>query len=286
MVGKDRFKDINSVLNKRLEEKKVLVVAHRGSWGGNIVNNTIPAYLTALKQGADIFECDLIESTDGVLYTFHDGTEPWNFGINENIKRFSSEEIDTFIIRNSDMQFSDYHVEKFEDVLKFFCHGELFNIDRAESILPSVAKVLEKYPDSIKQAIIKTSPSEKNLEFFENYPMKFMYIPIVKTVEEAKKVLSYQNINLVGMELLAKTQDDEWFKEENLKWLKEQGIFCWLNSIRLGGPKKWDLYGGLDDDRAIMGDPEDVWGVMIDKGAEVIQTDWPAILSSFRDNRK
>ena len=25
---------------------------------------------------------------------------------------------------------------------------------------------------------------------------------------------------------------------------------------------------------------------LLDKGAEVIQTDWPAILSSFRDNRK
>ena len=40
-------------------EKRMLLVAHRGSWGGNIPCNTIPAYETALAQGADMIEIDV-----------------------------------------------------------------------------------------------------------------------------------------------------------------------------------------------------------------------------------
>ena len=36
MVGQERFKEINSLLNKRLEEKKVLIAVHRGCGCGNI----------------------------------------------------------------------------------------------------------------------------------------------------------------------------------------------------------------------------------------------------------
>ena len=35
-----------------------IIVAHRGVAGGNIPCNTIPAYETALKQGADMIETD------------------------------------------------------------------------------------------------------------------------------------------------------------------------------------------------------------------------------------
>jgi len=40
----------------------------------------------------------------------------------------------------------------------------------------------------------------------------------------------------------------------------------------------------LDDSKAILGDPEGNWEKMIDKGINVIQTDWPALLSRFREN--
>lgn len=285
MIGKERFKEINQLLNKRLEEKKVLIAAHRGSWAGNIANNTIPAYIACLKMGADMFECDLMESNDGVIYAFHDGTEERNLGFNENLKRFSSEEIDKMELINCDQLLSNYHVEKFETILNYFQNGELFNIDRAWDILPSVAKMLEKHPCSIQQAIIKTTADEKYLEFFENYPTKFMYMAVVTNMNEVKKVLSYKNINLVGMEIIANTEEDELFQDETIKWIREQGIFCWVNAIRLAGARRWDLFAGLDDDRAIIEDPEASWGRIMDKGAEVIQTDWPAILSAFRNQR-
>ena len=40
MVGKEKFKEINRLLNQKLEEKKVLIAVHRGCGCGNIIENT------------------------------------------------------------------------------------------------------------------------------------------------------------------------------------------------------------------------------------------------------
>ena len=286
MVGQERFKEINSLLNKRLEEKKVLIAVHRGCGCGNIIENTIPAYIAALQMNADMFECDLIASTDGIVYAFHDGYEMRLLRKRRNIKTYSSKEIDSFEYRNIIEEPANYHVEKFEAVLQHFNNGELFNIDRAWDILPLVVKLLEKYPHAVKQAIVKTPIKKEYLEFLENCPTKVMYMPIANNMEDIKKVLSYKNINTVGIEMIAKKAEDELFQDENIQWVKEQGLYCWVNAITLGGTKEYDLFGGLDDDAAIKADPEKSWGNLIDKGIDVMQTDWPSIMSAFRDNRK
>lgn len=286
MIGHEKYKEINSLLNQRLEDKKVLIAVHRGSGHGNIVENTIPAYMAALQMKADMFECDLIESTDGVLYAFHDGNEMRLFKKDRNIKTYSSKEIDSFEYLNPIGEPANYHVEKFEDILQYFKHDELFNIDRAWDILPQVVKMLEKYPYAIKQAIIKTPVKKNFLEFFENCSTKVMYMPIAYSMDDIKTALSYKNINTVGVEMIAKNVEDELFQDKNIQWVKEQGLYCWVNAITLGGYKEYDLFGGLDDDTAIKEDPEKSWGELIDKEINVIQTDWPGILSTYRDNRK
>lgn len=58
------------------ENENILIAAHRGVSGGNIPCNTLAAFDVALRQGADIIECDIAKSTDGKVFVFHPGTEP------------------------------------------------------------------------------------------------------------------------------------------------------------------------------------------------------------------
>ena len=58
MFGRQEYREINGNLNRQLEEKQVLIAVHRGTWGGNVIQNTIQAYRIALDMGGDIFECD------------------------------------------------------------------------------------------------------------------------------------------------------------------------------------------------------------------------------------
>ena len=48
-------------------------VAHRGLWGGNIVENSLTAYKAAADNGYPI-EIDLFLTTDGEIVCFHDDT--------------------------------------------------------------------------------------------------------------------------------------------------------------------------------------------------------------------
>ena len=138
MVGKKEYAQINELLNARLDAKKVLIAVHRGAWGGNIIEGTVPSLELALKMGADMFECDLSKSTDGVIYAFHDTQEPRLLKTEQNVKTMTSAEIDALEFYNSIDEPSGKHVQRFEEVVKYFTHGELFNIDRSWSILAEI----------------------------------------------------------------------------------------------------------------------------------------------------
>lgn len=283
MFGKKEFREINILLNKKFEEKKALVAVHRGAWGGNIIENTTPSYKLALNMGGDIFEVDLICSTDGILYAYHDGGEERNLGCKDNIKTMSSSTINNLVYKNCIGLNSNIKVETFESILKNFTNGELFNIDRAWDILPQVVNMVKKYPNSIKQIILKTYAKDKYLKFLNKCEQKFMYMPIVYNMEEVKNVLSYNNINTVGMEIIAKTKDEPLFKNENIEYIKNKNLFIWVNAISLSGLPSEYLFGGLDDNVALIENEDKSWGKMFDKGANILQTDWPLQCSRYRD---
>ena len=282
MFGRQEYREINGNLNRQLEEKQVLIAVHRGTWGGNVIQNTIQAYRIALDMGGDIFECDAALSADGVFYAFHDGTEPINLGREENLTTLPSQEIDRLVCINSAYGPSGVHVEKLEDVLQAFTHGELFNIDRAWEHLPQLDALLARYPHVLGQALVKTPVREEYLEFFRRCPRKYMYMAIVRTEEEVRQALGYPGVNLVGMEFQASTPQDSLYQDEAIRSAQEAGVFVWANAIKLWPTEVGILFAGLDDDAALAGDPDGSWGEMMRKGVRVIQTDWPWQLSRYR----
>lgn len=280
MVGQERFSGINIRLTEELAKKKVLIVVHRGSNGGSVIENTIPAYVASYLEGADLFECDIVSSTDGVLYTCHDGFEKKLFGEKNNIRDMTSSQIDALLYHNWLGNVTPCHVQRFEEVLNHFRNGELFNIDRAWNDLERLDSLMRKYPHAIQQAIIKTPVEESYLEFFRNCSAKYMYMPICSTMEEVRLVLKETEINMVGVEMLFQSTDSEMFDRENIQWLKEQGLLAWANAIDMGS--KHNLSAGHTDTRAISEAPDVSWGKLMERGYNVIQTDWPSLLSKYR----
>ncbi len=282
MIGKACYREINRLLEEQLDKKNVLIAVHRGTWGGNIIENTIPAYKMALSMGADLFECDVAMSTDGIIYTFHDGGEPRLLGEMKNIRTISSEEIDKQIYKNSIGEPSGVSVGRLEEVFTSFTHHELFNIDRGWDFLPQIDALMCQYPKTIRQAIIKTPVKDCYLEFFQNCPTKYMYMPIAYSMEDVKKALAWPDINIVGVELIARTKEEELFQKENIDWIKEQDLYVWVNAITLSNEKKHVLFGGLNDDTALLDNPNHSWGKLFEMGVNVIQTDWPVQLQAYR----
>lgn len=286
MIGKECYQKNNLLLNRALEEKKNLIAVHRGAWGGNIVENTVPAIQLALRLGGDMAECDLSISTDGEVYLFHDGHEQRLLGVNKNIMTLSSAEIDALTYRNSLNCSSGLHPVRLTQMLSALNHGELINIDRAwRGNLKKTLDVMRAYPHMQQQALFKTPVKDEYLKIMGECPEKYMYMAIAYSMDDVRKALSYPDVNMVGVEMIARSNEDELFRQEAIDQIHAQGLFTWVNTLVLSDQAKHILYGDITDDRAVLESPEANWGVLMDRGIDIIQTDWPVFLKEYRDRR-
>lgn len=285
--GQKRYEEINGLLNAKFDEKQVLICAHRGSWHGNVIQNTTLAYKAALMQGADIVETDTTRSWDGEVFSIHDGVEPRLFGWTRNSTRMTAEQIAGFTPFNALGEPSSHHVQRLEEVFEFLRNGQLLNIDRSWRAGGQVVPLLDKHPHMLRQAILKAPLDHPEvLAQLENHPAKYMFMPICYSIADIEKALEYKHINTVGVELIAFTPEDELYSDEAIRFVHSKGLFCWVNALTLTDvdPRK-ALYGDLDDDISIMESPARGWGRLMDKGIDVIQTDWPALVKNLRLER-
>lgn len=282
MVGKKEYSNTNHLLQQKLDEKGVLIAVHRGSSGGNIIENTIPAFQVALQHVGDVLEIDVVKSTDGKLYTFHDGQERKLLFRTENVKTMNAKEIESFYYYNSNCLKTNHKIELLEDVLSFFKGDVLMNIDRGWEIWPELLQTLDQY-DMADQILLKGPVKHQYLQFLDAYPTKYMFMPIVQSLEQIDTVLQYQHLNLVGMELIADSESHPLFQDEIIEKLHSMNLFVWANAIKLDD--RMVLFGGLDDDSSLLQGPDKGWGRLISKKIDIIQTDWPSFLAAYLNKK-
>ena len=269
--------NITKLLREKINERKVLIAVHRGSSGGNIIENTIKSFEIALKYGGDMIEVDAVKSTDGGLYTVHQGQEERLFFSKNNVETLNSHEINLLDYRNGNSFKVNQRVEKLEEVFKYFKGNTLINLDRAWDFWEDVFELLHKY-DMFDQVILKSPVQETYLDVLEKYDVPVMYIPIVKTKAELDQVLE-RDINTVGAEIIIESESSDFHNKEYIKELKEKNLLVWLNAIRLNDTTTLTL--GYDDDAALLESEDLGWGKIVEMGADIIQTDWPLHLSCY-----
>ena len=278
-----RYAQINTPLSQKLTQKKCLIAAHRGSWGGNIAQNTVGAYKAALQMGADIVETDVTATTDGVLYSFHDGNEQRVFGVEKSIRQMDSKEVESYHPINTCNELTAARINRLTEVLDFLSHGELLNIDRAWNIIPQLLEVLDRYPNAKYQVVIKAPLKAKAAyEYLNAHPVKYMFMPICYSFEDVEAALSYPDLNVVGCEIIAFDEQMELFSDESIQRIHDRNLFVWVNAVTLGDVGVRPLYAKLDDDVSVLEDPSLGWGKLFEKKIDVMQTDWPALLYQYR----
>lgn len=272
----------NEPIRKLIERNRVLIAAHRGTCGGNVVQNTSLSYKNALLHGADMIEVDAAMTTDGVFYAFHNGEEKIEFGITKDIRTMSSQEVDVLYTLNSLSHKTRQKAERLEDVLERFRGKCLINIDRSWFYWKEIIMLLNS-KGMKDQILLKSGVTEDLLKELEAIGDGIMYMPIMKTMEEWELVKAH-DINVAAAELIFEDLNSPFVQPGFLKELHSLGIAPWVNVITLDDDVI--LSGGLDDNHAIRDGFEENWGRLIDMGFEILQTDWPALLKGFVTNRK
>lgn len=265
---------------EKVNENVFLIMVHRGFWGGNIIENSVESSKLAFRAGADIVEVDVCQTSDKKYYLFHDGNEPKLLSRSENFKKISSMEIDTSEVYNSIGNKSGYKINTLSQFLDWLPNNKLANLDRSWEYWNDVDffKILAK--SGKREQLVLKSPAEKEyLDNFSKHGTTLSYIPIVKSKEEVDLVLSYKNINTIGLELVITDLQSNLLDPAWLEQNRKKGLFTIANSENLGS--EFNLFGGLNDDVALL-DSND-WTKFVQLGIDVIQTDWPNFLFQYRE---
>lgn len=259
-------------------KEKILVVAHRGSAGGNIPCNTIAAYENALRQGADMIEVDLEMTADGHLVIFHPGMEPAHLKSERHIPEMTLEEVRELRYVNCDRVPTQFGVEMFDDVLETFRNRCFINVDKFWGHPAEIAKAIRRHGMS-EQMLVKSAPSDDVVKVLSETAPEIAYMPIIRGIDGTHEKLMESNIRYIGCEILFFEDSEPQVSPDFIAHLHRDGKLAWGNSIIYNCKKQ--IAAGHSDDTAICGDPENSWGWLADHGFDVIQTDWPILLINY-----
>jgi len=249
----------------------VQIVAHRGAAGSNIPCNTIPAFDIALKGGASILEMDLFKSTDGKIFIFHTGKEPYQLNKNIDLTKLDSEEIKKLRLINVDFNPTQWGINSFDDVLEHFKGRCILNLDRIGDCIPDVIKAVKRH-NMKEQILLKHAPIPSVLKIIEDVAPDYMFMPIYMEEDNASEIIEKMNINYIGAELVFKTEESTVIQPEYIESMKKRGKTLWGNAVLYN--YKIPLSAGHTDDVSMIDDPDKGWGWLVDHGFDIIQTDW------------
>ena len=271
-----------NTLATAVQEKGVLVAAHRGVASGNIPCNTLAAFEAALRQGADILETDVILSDEGELYIFHTKQEPNHLNKAIRLERLDREQVLSQRFVNVDNDETPYSVVTLDSFLETFKNRGLINLDHAWDFIPEVTAAIRRHGME-DQILMKTPAKLKFFQTMEQVAPDVMFMPVLKEVDEFTPLLETMDINFVAAEVVFAREDSLMCSEEYIESHHRKGRKLWGNPLLYS--YKAQLTAGHNDDIAVTSDPEYGWGWLVDKGYDILQTDWPLQLRLFLNNR-
>ena len=258
--------------------RKVLLVAHRGTWGGNVPFNTIAAYDTALAHGADMIEVDVARTSDGKLVIFHPGKERAHLGFCGRIGDHPWSFVKRLRYLNADGNPTQFGLCTFEEVLDRY-HGRYYlNIDKFWDNPAEIAAAI-RARGMADQCVVKTGPDPRVLSILEEHASDMPFLAIAWSEEELRAARR-RRLRHVGAEVLFGRDDHVFASEKFIEREHRAGNLLWVNAIIYSFQTQ--LAGGHSDDLAIAGrDPEKSWGWLADRGYDFIQTDWMLACGQF-----
>ena len=258
---------------------KTWIAAHRGIAGGNIPCNSIAGYEASILQGADVLEVDISISLDGTLYVFHPKKEPLFLRSQKFIPQMHDEEIDALELVNSDGARSGEHVPRLDACLERFGSRCVLNVDKFWTDIPRIAAAIRRCGMQ-DQVIVKAPLKPEYLRQIEEYAPDMPFMPLIREDEGTHEtLLANPRIRYIGAEVLFKKDTSPLASRAFIDRVHRDGCVLWVNPI-IYDPKE-QLVAGRSDDRAITGDPDGSWGWLIERGFDILQTDWPLAMRLY-----
>ena len=271
---------------KKDAAERIIIVAHRGSCGGNIPCNTLASYGIAVSHGADMIEVDVNKSADGTLWILHPKREDKHLDYlgtegKTSLSELTDEEIRRLRYVNYDRDYTQFGLCTFDEVLDRFKGRCYINVDKFWENPREISDAIRAHGME-NQIIVKTSPKAELFDIIEEYAPEIQYLPILKNDNGVHEELMRRNINYVGAEVVFNSEENYVGTTDLIEKLHSAGKLVWANAIIYN--YKAQLAAGHSDDTSLTVDPDLGWGWLADRGYDIIQTDWVLAMRQYLES--
>ena len=259
--------------------KHVVVVSHRGDWR-NYPENSLGAIESVIRMGVDVVEIDLKLTKDSVLVLSHDQTCNRMTTGKGDISTMTYDSLATFNLKTAhNVAIPGTRIATFQEALEVCKDRIVINVDQGYQYYDLVVKLTDAL-DMTDQILIK-GKNAREVVAREMAGSRMMYMPIIDIQKPKGKELfgeyetwyAQTGEKPLAYEVCFSELDKE--VEDCCRKVVEQGSKLWINTL-------WaSLCGGYNDDVAFEGNPDEIYGKILDLGTSIIQTDRPELLINW-----
>ena len=261
-------------------QKSVLVVSHRADWR-NAPENSLQAIQNCIDMGVDMVEVDLKKTKDGHLILMHDKTLNRTTTGKGKPEDYTLVELKEMRLKNGAGHKTRHQIPTFEECM-LLCKGKIMvNVDKGYDYFKEAYAILKK-TGTVNQCVMKAGLPYEQVKAENGEVLdEMVFMPVVNLHKEgAEDVIDgyLEHMKPKAFELVFDNDGPEVLRL--IKKVRESGAKVFINSL-------WpELCGGHDDDRAVeLGEPEKSWGWIVKQGAKLIQTDRPALLLDYLEEK-
>ncbi len=258
---------------------RVLVAAHRGAWH-RAPENSLSAIDDAISLGADIVECDVRATRDGVLVLMHDDTADRMTTARGPIAAMDWVELGASRLRagagGADAAVTAERPATLADALVRARDRVILNIDtKVEALAGQVAGAVIEAGMADQVFVKAFVDTQEDIERARSSPF-FGRVPFVPMLRPPSGRLAAELQRLAPLrcpmvEVAFATLEELEAARPELARLEAR---LWINTIQVSHSLD------LNDERA-RADPDAVWGRLLSAGAGAIQTDAVAALGAY-----
>jgi glycerophosphoryl diester phosphodiesterase len=277
--------DLQEVIKKlhNLEEKSILVAAHRGDWR-NAPENSIQGLKNCIEMGVDIVEFDLKKTKDGHLIVMHDDFIDRTTTGKGKPEDYTLAELKQLKLRDGAGHSTAHTIPTLEEYLTEAKEKVVICVDKGfiyfEQAMTSINKknMAHQIIYNIPNITLDSLKSLKLKGYSDKLMLNVLRFPT--QIGKAEQLAnSYGNRKYAIMHPTF-AYDTIAF----IKWMptiKQKGLHLWINAL-------WPEHsGGHNDDTAVdKNQPNETWGWLIKNGATIIQTDRPKALLTYLHKRR
>ncbi|MEQ7156450.1 glycerophosphodiester phosphodiesterase family protein [Brevundimonas aurifodinae] len=259
----------------------VMVVAHRGCWR-EAAENALSAIEACVRMGVDMVELDVRLTRDGALVLMHDDTVDRTTDGTGRVSELALAEIRGLRLRagagGPTAALTDERPPTFAEAIEAARGRVLVNLDAKADVYDAAFAELERL-GAIDLILMKRRVGIGEASLASQPPFdQVLAMPILdQAAGPADAILAEQALGSpVAVELIF--ADLAWL-DDTAPLVEAMAARVWVNTLNPG------LAAGLVDADAVRS-PDEVWGRLIERGVDMIQTDAPQELLTYLQSRR